>query len=65
MSRVKGKRKLTPQLLSRPRPLPTLRPQTTPAKVENKPPETIKEGKGRGKGKRGKSEPRVEKRKHQ
>ena len=41
------------------------RPQSTPARVENKPPENKKEGKGSGKGKRGKSEPRVEKRKQQ
>ena len=39
--------------------------QATPAKVESKPPEVKKEGKGSGKGKRGKSEPRVEKRKQQ
>ena len=52
-----------------PRPKPKAQPkassQTTPAKVENKPPEAKKEGKGSGKGKRGKSEPRVEKRKQQ
>ena len=40
-------------------------PQATPAKMESKPPEARKEGKGSGKGKRGKSEPRMEKRKQQ
>ena len=39
--------------------------QTSLAKVEKKPPETKKGGKGGGKGKRGKSEPRPEKRKQQ
>ena len=38
--------------------------QTSPAKVETKPPEVKKGGKG-GEGKRGKSEPRPEKRKQQ
>ena len=37
----------------------------TPAKVEGKPPGAKKDGKGGGKGKRGKSEPHVEKRKQQ
>ena len=41
---------------------PKASPQATPTKVENRPPEVKKEGKGSGKGKRGKSEPRVEKR---
>ena len=40
-------------------------PQATPTKVEGKPPGAKKDGKGGGKGKRGKSEPRVEKRKQQ
>ena len=40
-------------------------PQATPVKVEGKPPGVKKDGKGGGKGKRGKSEPRVEKRKQQ
>ena len=44
---------------------PKAYPQGTPARVEPKPPENKKEGKGSGKGKRGKSEPRVEKRKQQ
>ena len=39
--------------------------QTSPAKIENKPPDAKKGGKGGGKGKRGKSEPRPEKRKQQ
>ena len=39
--------------------------QTSPAKVESKPPDAKKGGKGGGKGKRGKSEPRPEKRKQQ
>ena len=52
-----------------PRPKPKARPknspQGTPTKVESKPPEPRKGGKGNGNGKRGKSEPRVEKRKQQ
>ena len=52
-----------------PRPKPKAQakasPQATPPRVENKPPEARREGKGSGKGKRGKSEPRVEKRKQQ
>ena len=40
-------------------------PQTSPVKVEAKPPETKRTGKGGGKGKRGKSESRPEKRKQQ
>ena len=39
--------------------------QSSPAKVEGKPPDARKGGKGRGKGKRGESEPRIEKRKQQ
>ena len=39
--------------------------QTSPAKVEGKPPDARKGGKGGGKGKRGMSEPRIEKRKQQ
>ena len=39
--------------------------QQTPTKAENKPADAKKGGKGGGKGKRGKSEPRVEKRKQQ
>ena len=49
----------------KPKAQPKANPQSTPAKVENKPPEAKREGKGSGKGKRGKSEPRVEKRKQQ
>ena len=37
--------------------------QTSPAKVESKSPDAQKGGKGGGKGKRGKSEPGIEKRK--
>ena len=50
---------------AKPKAQPKASPQSTPARVENKPPENKKEGKGAGKGKRGKSEPRVEKRKQQ
>ena len=49
----------------KPKAQPKGNPQGTPAKTENKSPEAKKEGKGGGKGKRGKSEPRVEKRKQQ
>ena len=49
----------------KPKAQPKGNPQGAPAKTENKPPEAKKEGKGGGKGKRGKSEPRVEKRKQQ
>ena len=52
-----------------PRPKPKAQakasPQATPPRVENKPPEARREGKGSGKGKRGKSEPYVQKRKQQ
>ena len=52
-----------------PRPKPKAQPkanlQSTPTKVENKAPEAKREGKGSGNGKRGKSEPRVEKRNQQ
>ena len=50
----------TPRL--KPKAQPKANPRSTPAKVENKTPEA---GKGSGKGTRGKSEPRVEKRKQQ
>ena len=49
----------------KPKAQPKANPQSTPAKVENKAPDAKREGKGSGKGKRGKSEPRVEKRKQQ
>ena len=39
--------------------------QNSPVKVESKPPDAKKGGKGGGKGKRGKSEPRMDKRKQQ
>ena len=48
-----------------PRPKPKAQAKASPAKVESKPPEARREGKGSGKGKRGKSEPRMEKRKPQ
>ena len=49
----------------KPKAQPKASPPATPAKVEGKPPGVKKDGKGGGKGKRGKSEPRVEKRKQQ
>ena len=52
-----------------PRPKPKAQPKgnspNSPAKVESKPPDVKKGGKGGGKGKRGKSEPRMDKRKQQ
>ena len=53
----------TPRL--KPKAQPKASPQSTPARVENKQPENKKESKGGGKGKRGKSEPRVGKRKQE
>ena len=65
----KGETQINATTPTTPRPKPKAQPkaspQSTPARVENKPPENKKEGKGGGKGKRGKSEPRVEKRKQQ
>ena len=65
----KGETQINATAPTTPRPKPKAQPkaspQTTLAKVENILPETKKEGKGSGKGKRGKSEPRVEKRKQQ
>ena len=65
----KGETQINATAPTTPRPKPKAQPkaspQSTPAKVENKPLENKKEGKGSGKGKRGKSEPRVEKRKQQ
>ena len=65
----KGETQINATAPTTPRPKPKAQPkaypQSTPARVENKPPENKKEGKGSGKGKRGKSEPRVEKRKQQ
>ena len=67
----KGETQINATTPTTPRPKPKVQPkayphpQGTPAKVETKPPENKKEGKGSGKGKRGKSEPRMEKRKQQ
>ena len=65
----KGEPQINATTPTTPRPKPKAQPkgnpQGTPAKVESKPSEAKKEGKGGGKGKRGKSEPRVEKRKQQ
>ena len=65
----KGETQISATAPTTPRPKPKAQPkaspQSTPARVENKSVENKKEGKGSGKGKRGKSEPRVEKRKQQ
>ena len=65
----KGETQVNATTPTTPRPKPKAQPksspQSTPAKVESNPPEAKKGGKGGGKGKRGKSEPRVDKRKQQ
>ena len=66
---TKGETQINATTPTTPRPKPKAQPksnsQSSPAKVENKPPDAKKGGKGSGKGKRGKSEPRMDKRKQQ
>ena len=65
----KGETQVNATAPSTPRPKPKAQakgsPQPSPAKVESKPLDAKKGGKGGGKGKRGKSEPRIDKRKQQ
>ena len=66
---IKGETQVNATTPTTPRPKPKAQPkgtsQSSPVKVENKPPDAKKGGKGGGKGKRGKSEPRMDKRKQQ
>ena len=65
----RGETQVNATMPTTPRPKPKAQPksgvQHTPPKVEAKPPEPKKGGKSSGKGKRGRSEPRIEKRKQQ
>ena len=64
---TKGETQIHATAPTTPRPQPKAQQkgnsQSSPAKVESKPPDAKKGGKGGGKGKRGKSEPRMDKRK--
>ena len=66
---IKGEAQINATTPITPQPKPKAQPkgnsQSSPVKVENKPPDAKKGGKGSGKGKRGKSEPRMHKRKQQ
>ena len=63
---IKGEAQINATKPTTPRPKPKAQnSQSSPVKVENKPPDAKKGGKGGGKGKRGKSEPRMDKRKQQ
>ena len=65
----KGETQVNATVPTTPRPKPKAQakgsPQPSPAKVESKPQDARRGGKGGGKGKRGKSEPRTEKRRQQ
>ena len=66
---IKGEAQINATTPTTPRPKPKAQPkgnsQSSPVKVENKPPDAQKGSTGGGKGKRGKSEPRMDKRKQQ
>ena len=66
---IKGEAQVNAATPTTPRPKPKAQPklnaQSSPGKVDYKPQDNKKGGKGGGKGKRGKSEPRVDKRKQQ